>query len=694
MPKRIRLKPRIINGFLLAIGILIWMLMTTYHILNIMGGSSPTTTMAFEVGDFSYRLVQVAFFVTHGLLISRIFSNIEKLQVTTLLWRLFMIGMSGILVIMLITFANRLLLESTLYVYFQALFFSVGYYAITLFLLSGIFIFRRFILFPRTRKKLLGWKAFMGFLGIALLFHLARYYDMPVGSAFIGVLLAFVVLVLILSASVRWIPYLNLQQKLRALGLFVLIEIVSITFLIAGNRLPAQMGIASPEGFLAIEFLIFAVFFVMAYSGFAVLVLFFNLPTSSVFETNKVEIASFSKINQAIQSNLDFTEMISTLLDAAMMETGARAGWVEWLDELGQPHLRNQTRISDEDLADLKEGFDVTEKVLRDQKFLMIRNTRKGKARRSVNTRFRSILCVPVISSSKSFGVLYLVNDLVNAFEDVSVQTVVGFAEQAGIALENAQLIKRSIEVERYQEQMKIAKEVQDKLLPTVLPQNDQIEFVALSENAYEVGGDYFDVSQVDDFRYHVAIGDVSGKGTTAAFYMAEVKGIFHALTQLDLGVKKFIITANQAISECLQQGFFVTLIYLEINVRTRRIELMRAGHPPAFFYSSRQKKVCSFREGTLGLGIVRTKSFANYLQPITEIQYEAGDLLVLYTDGLLEARNQTGEEFGYERFQALIEAHAESDISYMASEVVNAVKTFSNSELDDDYTVLIIRLK
>ena len=689
-----RVRPRILNGLILFIGILLWILITIYHGLGAMVNQTDVATLSFQVGDIWYRFLQVGFILAHALLISRLFANIERLHVTTLLWRLFMIGMTGILVVMLITFGNRLLRESTLYPYFQALFFSLGYYALVIFLLSGVFIFRRFILFPRTRRKLFFWKGFVGILGLALLFHVLQPFGLSPGPLVIGVFIVFLIIVLLLSANVRWIPYLNFNQKLRALGLFVLVEIVCVTFIVAADRLPDQLNLLNINRYLPEELLTFSLIYVMVYSGFSILVLFFNLPTTSVFESNKIEIASFSKINQAIQSNLDFTEIIGTLLDACMMETGARGGWVEWLDEHGASYVRNKKRITDQDLDQLKIDFDVTEKVLRDQKFLLIRNTRKHKALRTNSTRFRSVLCVPLLSSSKNFGVLYLANDLVNAFEDVSVQTVVNFAEQAGIALENAELIKNSIEVERYQEQLKIAKEVQDKLLPTSLPQNDRIEFKALSENAYEVGGDYFDVSQFQEHTFRVAIGDVSGKGTTAAFYMAEVKGIFHALTQLNLSVRQFIATANQALAECLQQGFFVTLTYLEIDVRRRRIEMIRAGHTPTFFYSAESKSIRSIREGTLGLGLVRTDGFANYINDPTVIDYDPGDLLVLYTDGIVEARNEEGEEFGYDRLQEIIEQDAESSVEVLSEKVVKGVKSFASKELDDDYTVLIIRLK
>lgn len=687
------MKPRIFNGILVLVGIVVWLIILMYHISEVIISGNASASLDFAVGDIWYRVVQVAFVLTHGLLISRLFAHIDKLQVTTLLWQLFMIGMGGIVIVMLITIGTRMMEHSILFRYLQPTFFALGYYALIIFLLSSVFIYRRFILFPRTRRKILGWNLFLGFQLLALILYVLPGIFNE-GPILVLRVVLFLILVLVLAANVRWIPYLNFNQKLRALGLFVLIEVVMGTFLVAGQKLPTQLQLGSIQNDLPFEFLTFIVMFVILYSGFSILVLFFNLPTSSVFESSRVEIASFSKINQAIQSNLDFSEILNTMLDASMLETGARGGWLEWLDEQGDTVVRERRRISEGDLTELKEHLNLTEKVLKDQRYLLLRNLKKNRSLRSSDTRFRSLLVVPILSNSRSFGAIYLVNDLVNAFEDVSVQAVVNFAEQAGIALENAQLIKNSIEVERYQEQLKIAKEVQSKLLPAQLPESPKVVFAALSENAYEVGGDYYDVTPYGDHRFRVAIGDVSGKGTTAAFYMAEIKGIFHALVQLDLSVQQFISTANHALAECLQQGFFVTLTYLEIDTEQRQIELLRAGHTPTLLYRQSQDCLEYLRDGTLGLGILRNHSFDNYLTEPTRIAYEPGDRLVLYTDGILEARNTDGDEFGYDRFQELVRTHVQDAPDMLAAAIVKAVKSFTNRELDDDYTVLIISLK
>ncbi|MEM7373459.1 MAG: GAF domain-containing SpoIIE family protein phosphatase [Bacteroidota bacterium] len=664
------------------------MTLLLFHWLeSAMGVFDNGTVARYWVGGGWYNLTLMGFFVANTLLVGRWFRNIEEFHVTTQLWRLFIIGMGGITIIMVTTFANRSTASLTIYPYLSPVFFCLSLYALVIFFLSSVFIYRRFILYPRTRNKIITWYIFLGFLVFALL--------QPFVNLGIFILVSFglfLILSLILSANVRWIAYLNFNQKLRALGLSSLIMLVIITYVLAARTLPERLGIISGET-LRIEFVYYIMLFAFCYTGSSILVLFFNLPTTSIFEKQSVEIASFSKINQAIQSNLDFGDIMNTLLDASLMAANAKAGWIELLtDTNGKAEINLKKKIESEDILSIKQQYDITEKVIRDQQFYLVRNLRKHRAFLGNNSKYKSLLSVPIVSTNQAYGAVFVVNELHNSFEDVNIQSVIAFAEQAGMALENARLMKESLETESYRTQMKIASEFQKKLLPRQLPFTDQIEFVSLSETAYEIGGDYFDVVHPAENIYRVAIGDVSGKGTTAAFYMAEVKGIFHALTQLDLDVKQFVQTANDALSACMQRKFFMSLTYLEINVAKKTVEMIRAGHCPTYYYEAATDQLKECREGTIGLAIIRNKSFARQIQETQRIQYQAGDFMVLYTDGITEARNEAGEEFGYERLQSCILRLKQESSTNIAAGIVHSVKAFAQSDPQDDYTVLIIK--
>lgn len=687
-----RIRPKLIQGIFLTLSIVLWIVVGIYHFYF------KLIDHVFEgrYGDFpfEYRLFFTLFLASTALYIGIRFNRIERLDVVTLLWRLFIIGIGGISIWIFLILGKTGLENFNIAPYLSPILYSITLFVRLVFFLFATFIFRRFILYQRTRRKLHSWNIFLVLLGLSLVFNFIDL-SVPAGNySLLGLSLLFGILCIYLSTNVRWIAYLDFNKKLRTLGLFALIILVCITLIFADSRV-AEILDFDPDSIVSNVFLNFLIAFVIIYSGISILVLFFNLPTSSIFELKSLEIASFQKINQAIQSNLDFHEIIKSLLDASVMAANAKGAWIEMFDESsGEINISQRHEMNDEAIRNLVQGNELTEKVSTDQRPFLVKSIRLNRTFRSELTPFRSLLVVPISSKNHSFGALYLTNNVAYSFEEVIVESITAFAEQAGMALENAKLIKNSIELERYQEQLKIAKEVQTQLLPGDMPSHDGVSIAAISENAQEVGGDYYDVLVSDDSVFKLAIGDVSGKGTTAAFYMAEIKGIFHALSLMDLSVKEFICLANKALANCMKKGLFITLTYLQIDTKKKNLELLRAGHCPSYYYTAAEDKLEQMREGTLGLGILRNDTFHKMAGEPVSVTYQPGDFIVLYTDGIQEARNDQDEEFGYSRIAAIIEENKHSTAEVMASEIVEAAKKFSDHTIEDDYTVLVIRFE
>src|SRR5690606_30201936 len=148
------------------------------------------------------------------------------------------------------------------------------------------------------------------------------------------------------------------------------------------------------------------------------------------------------------------------------------------------------------------------------------------------NSRFRSILAFPIYVKNENIGILALLKELPDGFNREMSRIVATFANQAGISIENFRLMEEALQNERYKEELKIAKTVQKSLLPEVLEKDDEFDIAAFSESADEVGGDYYDTLRTNDHQVALIVADVSGKGTTAAFHMSQMKGIFHSLAQ------------------------------------------------------------------------------------------------------------------------------------------------------------------
>ena len=308
--------------------------------------------------------------------------------------------------------------------------------------------------------------------------------------------------------------------------------------------------------------------------------------------------------------------------------------------------------------------------------------------------RFRSIMAFPVYVKNQQIGTLALLKEVSDGFNKEMTKIIGTFANQAGISIENFRLLSEALENERYKEELKIAKRVQSSLLPDRLDKNEDFEIVAFSVAADEVGGDYYDTYRINKDKIAVIISDVSGKGTSAAFHMSQMKGVFHSLSQLDQTPKDFLVSANKALSMCLDRTSFITTSYYIISQSQKTVEFARAGHCPTLYYSNRKDETSFFQNKGLGLGILRNDGFENYIQT-NSFKYDTDDIMVLYTDGITEAKNHKGEEFGYERLRELVKKNSNKTADRLQKILIDALYDFSGtSAIDDDYTTLIIKFK
>lgn len=650
-----------------------------------------------------------AFFISNYILIDQVLRRIEKWDVIDLLWKLVVIGISCISVIFLFAIIEDYMETDALYPQVKALSASIKLYALLIFCLSTIFVYRKLILYQKNKRKVISWHIMqvVFVLGIVRLFLgtdpqlgfvMGGTVDEPsqLETIFSRALIpVFFVASLVLSMNVNWSAYLNFNQKLRSLFLILIIVLLFIAFY---QKFPFDALPHSDDfgGLLTRRYLVvgLAFLFPVIYTLFSGLVLIFNLPTSSVFEQRSSELATIQRINQSIQSNLDSEEILRTLLDASLLTSNATGGWIELYNDANHKENLLVTYSKNVEIAEIEElrrRDNITRAVLDSGKYVHIRNIRSHKHFRFARTRIRSLLALPIQTTRKPIGVIYLLNELAGSFEEATVLSLVGLTEQSGISIENAELVAQSIDLEVYREQLRMAKTFQKQILPQALPGTDKIEFFVQSQEVDEIGGDFYDVTQIGN-KYKIAIGDVSGKGTTAAFYMAETKGIFQALTQLDMGVRDFILTANKALSKCLRKGSFMTLTYVQIDMEQRKLELLRAGHCETLYYDSQQDTMRILTQGGPGLGIVRNDGFAQYLGESEHISIHPGDLLILFTDGIIEARNNKMEEFGFDKLQDIVTRLRKTDSRLIVETLVAQVKAFTGGRIDDDYSILVIK--
>jgi phosphoserine phosphatase RsbU/P len=170
------------------------------------------------------------------------------------------------------------------------------------------------------------------------------------------------------------------------------------------------------------------------------------------------------------------------------------------------------------------------------------------------------------------------------------------------------------------------------------------------------------------------------------------MKGIFHSLVQLGLHADEFMNYANNALSKCLEKTSFITLSIFYIDTENQTIEYSRAGHCPALYFSKQTQESSYMQSKGLGLGIIRSKEYFKHIQRC-ELHYTTGDILVLYTDGIIEAHNKEGEEYGYDRLKSVVHLNHEASTKQMGDAIIADVYQFTETKfLADDYSFFIIR--
>jgi sigma-B regulation protein RsbU (phosphoserine phosphatase) len=256
------------------------------------------------------------------------------------------------------------------------------------------------------------------------------------------------------------------------------------------------------------------------------------------------------------------------------------------------------------------------------------------------------------------------------------------------------QLLHVQREKQRLDDELRIAREIQRSLLPVRPPAMPGLKIADLCEPAREVGGDYYDFFELGPRRLGVLIADVSGKGTSAALYMAELKGLMLALSHTEESPKRLLTTVNHLLAEHLDNRSFITATYAVIDLNRMTLTCARAGHTPLIIASRGKTDVLIPGGMVLGLRLPgAAERFASVLDEHTQ-PLHPGDLIVLYTDGITEATDAAGEMFGDEGLARVLSGPADLDPAAIRERVVREVRAFvGDAEPHDDMTMVVMRI-
>lgn len=259
-------------------------------------------------------------------------------------------------------------------------------------------------------------------------------------------------------------------------------------------------------------------------------------------------------------------------------------------------------------------------------------------------------------------------------------------------------LLLEAAEKKRLEEELRIAHEIQMSLLPQGPLLMPGVSVTALCIPAREVGGDYYDFFHLDDHRLGVLIADVSGKGTSAALYMAELKGLVLSLSRIQTSPRELLVTANRLISEHLDARSFITMTYAVLDLQTRTMTYARAGHTPLIYVpgpgaDSRRARILAPGGLVVGLKIDNGEMFERLLIEET-IPLHAGDTYLFFTDGVSDAMNASDDCFGETRLAELVETHSSLRSDELRERVRREVEGFvGGAPQHDDMTMIFVKV-
>lgn len=496
------------------------------------------------------------------------------------------------------------------------------------------------------------------------------------------------ILIVFNSLKISWIAFIAKKEKISLLILSIIISTLFIINLANSSQkdFNGQILVNFSPAFYTFYTL------VLLYGGIYFTVLFFttlfHIPTAEAYDRKAKEVSSLQYFSKLITQVLDFDELAETITDIATKVSSADSAWIVIKNQTEQKTIANKN-IAYVD-AEIINNYLFQSGVCENITETKLCSLDKYKNQLNLSEKLGSIAVSPLKSMNEIKGYLIAARKNELIFYDEDKTAINTFADYASVAIENSLLLEQSIEKERLEKEFDVARDIQKKILPSKEPEFKDISIASVFIPAFEVGGDYYDYFEIGNNKLGFIIADVSGKGISAAFIMAEVKGIFSSLSRMIETPKDILIKANEILLKTLNKNNFVSALYGIIDTDKEELSFVRAGHCPALLV--RDYKLETFKPSGIGLGLTNNSAFTNNLEEI-KINLKESDTLVFYTDGITEAKNKDMEDFGDERFSNILVNSTAKNVSQIANEVIKEVTLFSsNHHQYDDITLIILK--
>lgn len=403
---------------------------------------------------------------------------------------------------------------------------------------------------------------------------------------------------------------------------------------------------------------------------------------------NKVhELATLFEVGKAITSTLQFEKVLDEIAENVITAMKADACSIMLLDPdtneltikaakgLGKNHIERKVTLG-EGVAGIaaKTGRPM---ILLDMKeeaspYKFPNDLRKE--------GLKTILSVPLAAKNKTIGLINVYKKDIYYHTQPEINLLGTLANQAAIAIENARL---------YSEQLEIAKIIRSSLVPQQELFFPGIDIGHKYMPSMELSGDYYDLVPIDENKLGITVSDVAGKGTSAAIYTARAKYVLKSFAFADYPPEEVLTKVNQILEPETEREKFISLFYGKIDLKNKEITYSVAGHePPILWKTSAGKHILLEGDGLL-IGVEQEEKYKR-----RKASLESGDFLVLYTDGITEARSPEGKSFGLEGVLPILEENSSLSAQGIANKIHTAVQKFTRKKLTDDFTLLVVKIQ
>ena len=423
-----------------------------------------------------------------------------------------------------------------------------------------------------------------------------------------------------------------------------------------------------------------------------------ELPLPGLTTTDKLRM--LLDITKKISRSLDLQEVLNLVMDTldSLIPYDAAGIFVvkcvdqSAVDEGEEPCVFQAEAVRGYDIDELtnlhlKLGEGLIGQVALTAEPITSPDVRKNPNYINARSETRSEMVAPIISNTEVIGVFDLESDELDAYSEDDLQVLGLLASHVAIIIEKVMLHEQLIEKKRLEGQLEVARQVQLELLPARDPQLEGYDISAYNFPTEEVSGDYYDWVQIYDDQIGLVIADVSGKGVPAALLMAFLRASLRAATHVGYSPHISMAKVNYLLWESIERNQFVTAFYAILDVTNKTLTYTNAGHNPPILL--KQNGDLSFiNRGSIPLGMFKDTRYHEYY-----LTTDPGDVLVLYTDGVTEANDSHGEEFGRDRLAQAVMANRQLGARELISAVHTEVLAWTEGRgFTDDVTFFVIK--